>query len=109
MNNTNRVSATARALRILKALKGHTNFGLSNQEIATAIGETPVNVTRALNTLIEEGLVDQVYGNGGGSHYKFAHSIQMLQIAQSCISEDERLIARLEEKRRRIRAGSQNN
>ncbi|MBX6987594.1 helix-turn-helix domain-containing protein, partial [Providencia rettgeri] len=53
MNNTNRVSATARALRILKALKGHTNFGLSNQEIATAIGETPVNVTRALNALIE--------------------------------------------------------
>ncbi|EJD6368916.1 helix-turn-helix domain-containing protein [Providencia hangzhouensis] len=109
MNDKTRVSAAVRALRILKVLKGHTNYGLSNQEIATAINDTPVNVSRALSTLIEEGLVDQVHDNGGGSHYKFAHSIQMLQIAHSCIAEDERLMARLEEKRHRIRAGSQNN
>ncbi|CNJ03831.1 IclR helix-turn-helix domain [Yersinia aldovae] len=104
----NTSTSVTRALRIIKALKGYTNFGLSNKEISEATGESAVNVSRMLNVLVEEGFVDRVYDNGGGGHSKYAHSIQLLQIAQACINEDERLSARLEEKRRRIRAGSHN-
>ncbi len=66
-----------RILKVLKTLKGHTLTGLSNGEIAKILNESPVNITRSLQTLIEEGLVIKLE-NGS-----FAHSIQMLQIAQA--------------------------
>lgn len=67
----------SRTLRVLKALKGYTLTGLSNSDIAKMINESPVNVTRSLKTLIQEGLVIKL-DNG-----LFAHSVQMLQIAQA--------------------------
>lgn len=67
----------SRTLRVLKALKGYTLTGLSNSDIAKKINESPVNVTRSLKTLIQEGLVIKL-DNG-----LFAHSVQMLQIAQA--------------------------
>lgn len=56
MSKTNVSSSGSRILRVLKALRGHALNGISNGELATALHESPANINRALNTLIEEGL-----------------------------------------------------
>ncbi|MCY1498551.1 hypothetical protein D9M68_325390 [compost metagenome] len=56
MSTEPRVNETAlRVLRVLKALKGHSLHGLSNGELAKALGESPANITRYLTTLVEAG------------------------------------------------------
>lgn len=45
-----------RGLRILKALKGKSLLGLSNKELAKALGESEANISRAMGALIEEGM-----------------------------------------------------
>ncbi|HEI9912400.1 TPA: helix-turn-helix domain-containing protein, partial [Pseudomonas aeruginosa] len=73
-----RVNETAlRVLRVLIALKGHTLTGLSNGEVAKALGESPANITRYMQTLIEAGLAERREDG------RFAHSVSMLQIAQA--------------------------
>jgi len=70
-------TSALRALRVLKALKGHSLTGLSNGEIAAATGESAPNVTRALAALIAEGLATRL-DNG-----RYAHDMALLQIAQA--------------------------
>ena len=70
-------SSGTRVLEVLKALKGHTITGLSNQELAKALGHSPSAITRSLAELIEAGLAIKL-DNG-----RFAHSVAMLQIAQA--------------------------
>ena len=90
----------SRALRVLKVLKGYTLTGLSNGDIAKMINESPVNVTRALQTLIEEGFVIKL-DNG-----LFAHSVQMLQIAQAHAIHISKMQDQITEINQRITAGS---
>jgi DNA-binding IclR family transcriptional regulator len=96
------ISASARVLRVLKALKGHTITGLSNIELAQLTGDSPSNITRAMHTLIEEGLAVKL-DNG-----RFAHSVGMLQIAQAHAEHMARLQGRMQEINQRIAAGSTN-
>ncbi|NNJ15476.1 MULTISPECIES: helix-turn-helix domain-containing protein [Pseudomonas] len=96
------VSAAARVLRVLKALKGHTVTGLSNTELAQLTGDSPSNITRAMQTLIEEGLAVKL-DNG-----RFAHSVGVLQIAQAHAEHMARLQSRMQEINQRIAAGSMN-
>lgn len=96
------ISASARVLRALKALKGHTITGLSNIELAQLTGDSPSNITRAMQTLIEEGLAVKL-DNG-----RFAHSVGMLQIAQAHAEHMARLQGRMQEINQRIAAGSTN-
>ncbi|KJZ61680.1 helix-turn-helix domain-containing protein [Pseudomonas fluorescens] len=98
MNRT--VSAAARVLRVLKALKGHTVTGLSNSELAYLTQDSPSNITRAMQTLIEEGLAVKL-DNG-----RFAHSVGVLQIAQAHAEHMVRLTGRMQEINQRIAAGS---
>ncbi|MCQ8865166.1 helix-turn-helix domain-containing protein, partial [Escherichia coli] len=56
MSKVNISSSGTRILRVLKALRGHSLNGVSNGELASALDESPANINRALNTLIEEGL-----------------------------------------------------
>ncbi len=101
MSGDTRVSGSGiRVLRVLKALKGHTVTGLSNSELAQALNESPANVNRCLNTLIAEGLAVKL-DNG-----RFAHSVQMLQIAQAHAEHVVRLQDRMQEINRRISAGA---
>lgn len=101
MSGDTRVSGSGiRVLRVLKALRGHTVTGLSNSELAQALGESPANINRCLNTLIAEGLAVKLE-NG-----RFAHSIQMLQIAQAHAEHMMRLQDRMQEMNRRIAAGA---
>ncbi|QHJ84354.1 MAG: hypothetical protein [Caudoviricetes sp.] len=89
-----------RILKVLKALKGYTLTGLSNGDIAKMINESPVNVTRSLQTLIEEGLVIKL-DNG-----LFAHSVQMLQIAQAHAIHINKMQDQITEITQRITAGA---
>jgi len=99
---TQTVSAAARVLRVLKALKGHTVTGLSNTELAQLTQDSPSNITRAVQTLIEEGMAVKLE-NG-----RFAHSIGLLQIAQAHAEHMARLTHRMQEINQRIAAGSMN-
>lgn len=96
------VSAAARVLRAFKALKGHTVTGLSNTELAQLTQDSPSNITRAMQTLIEEGLAIKL-DNG-----RFAHSVGVLQIAQAHAEHMARLTSRMQEINQRIAAGSMN-
>jgi len=96
------VSSAARVLRVLKALKGHTVTGLSNTELAHLTQDSPSNITRAVQTLIEEGLAVKL-DNG-----RFAHSVGVLQIAQAHAEHMARLTNRMQEINQRIAAGSMN-
>lgn len=99
--SNDRVSSSAlKALTVLKALKGHTLVGLSNNELATALGETPTTINRCLNTLIEAGLATKLDTG------RFALSVGMLQIAQAHANEMSRATDRINELQQRIHAGS---
>ena len=90
----------SRILRVMKALKGHSLTGLSNGELANALSESPANINRALNTLIEEGLAQKL-DNG-----RFALSIQALQIAHAHATEVARAQDKINEMNQRLIAGS---
>ncbi|WP_313042126.1 IclR family transcriptional regulator [Pseudomonas sp.] len=96
------LSAAARVLRTFKALKGHTITGLSNNDLVKLTGDSPSNITRAVQTLIDEGLAMRL-DNG-----RFAHSIETLQIAQAHAEHMYRLQGRMQETNQRVAAGSMN-
>lgn len=90
-----------RVLKVLKALKAHPLVGISNKEISDTLGIAPVCVSRDLDDLIEEGLVQRL-DNG-----RFGYSVQMLKIAERYHRDDERMRQRMDETRSRVDAGSQ--
>ncbi|WP_339665833.1 helix-turn-helix domain-containing protein [uncultured Pseudomonas sp.] len=101
MNDKTRTSESgARVLRVMKALKGHTLNGLSNGELAKALGETPATINRCINTLIAEGLASQLDTG------RFAPGMQLLQIAQATANELDSAQARIREINQRMLAGA---
>ncbi|MFZ1418759.1 MAG: HTH domain-containing protein [Burkholderiaceae bacterium] len=91
-----------RLLKVLKALKGQAVTGISNKDIADVLGLSPVDVSRDLEDLIEEGLAIKL-DNG-----RFAHSVQMIQIAQAYATQIARIQGQITEMNQRIAAGSIN-
>ena len=89
-----------RLLKVLKALKGHSFTGVSNKELADALDLKPAQVSRDLEDLMAEGLVMKL-DNG-----RFAHSVQMLQIAQAYSNQVVRLQQHILEMNQRIEAGA---
>jgi len=87
-----------RVLRVLKALRGHTLTGLSNAEMAKALGESPANITRYMDTLIEAGFATRLETG------RFAPSIGFLQYAMATAEELNRGAARINEIQARISA-----
>ena len=100
MSKPNTSSSGTRILRVLKALRCHALNGVSNGELASALGESPANINRALNTLIEEGLALKL-DNG-----RFAPGVQLLQIAMAHSTEMARAQDRINEINQRVMAGS---
>ena len=91
MSKPNTSSSGTRILRVLKALRGHALNGVSNGELASALGESPANINRALNTLIEEGLALKL--DNGRFAPAMAHSTEMAR-AQDRINEiNQRVMA----------------
>lgn len=89
-----------RILEVLKALKGHTITGLSNKDLAGALGCSASNISRDMTDLIDAGLAVKL-DNG-----RFAHSVQMLQIAQAHAEHVSKLQSRIIEINCRIAAGA---
>lgn len=96
-------TSATRTLNIVKTLKGHSLNGLSNQEIATALKESPSNITRAIDTLISAGMVRKLETG------RFALSVQTLQIAVSHLKEMEKAKHQIDELNQRVLAGAQND
>ncbi|WGE51153.1 MULTISPECIES: helix-turn-helix domain-containing protein [Actinobacillus] len=95
-----KLNTTQRALRILKALKGRSLTGLTNKELCEAIGETPVNVTRALALLETEGFVQKLDTGA------YALSVQCLQIAVTYYREMQKQREHIDLIDQRVQAGS---
>lgn len=93
-------SKGTRVLKVLKALKGQSFSGISNKELAENLGVSPAQISRDLDDLMTEGLVMKL-DNG-----RFAHSIQMLQIAQAYSNQVARLQEQISETNQRIMAGT---
>lgn len=100
MSKPNISSSGSRILRVLKALRGHTLDGVSNGELASALQDSPANINRALNTLIEEGMAVRL-DNG-----RFAPGMQLLQIAVAHNNEIAHAQGRINEINQRVIAGS---
>jgi len=90
----------ARVLKVLKALRGHSQLGVSNGELAKGLGESPATINRCLNTLIAEGLVLKLDSG------RYAHSVALLQIAQAHAYEMNKTQNWLNEMQQRVIAGS---
>ncbi|EAM5969715.1 IclR family transcriptional regulator [Salmonella enterica] len=91
-----------RGLRILKALKGKSLLGLSNKELAKALGESEANISRAMGALIEEGMAQRLESG------RYAPGMQLLYIAQAFSNEMAAGQARIAELNQRVLAGSNN-
>ncbi len=85
-----------RVLKVIKALRGKTFSGASVKELSEAINTSPVNITRSLADLVEEGFVEK------RSDGRYQLSVAMLQIAHSHQDETQRLQQRIEEYNRRV-------
>ena len=92
-------SATKRALKIQKVLAGKSLTGMRLKDIATAVNDSPVNVHRTLQDMIEEGMVTQFEHN---DHYALstaclaiatAHSLEMGQAQERISSVSQRINA----------------
>jgi DNA-binding IclR family transcriptional regulator len=94
------VTALHKGLRVLKLLRGHTLNGLSNQQLSQASGLPPSAITRTMQALIDEGLVDR------GEDGRFRFSIAMLQIASAHAAEMDRAQQRITELNHRIAVGA---
>ncbi len=88
-----------RLLKVFKALEAHPVVGISNKDIADGLGIGPVEVSRDLADLLDEGLVQRL--NNGN----YAYGIKTLQIAERFRRDQERLKARLDELEKRISVG----
>lgn len=95
-----KINAAQRVLRVWQALKGHTFTGLSNSEIAEMLGDSPANISRALNTLIAEDLATKLPSG------RFAHSVKTLQIAAAHYDHTQRMKQRIDQMQGQISAGT---
>lgn len=91
------VKSAEKVLKVLKALRGHSLHGLSNQDLAKQLNESPSQIHRALQTLIAEGLAVQ---NENGL---FTLGTAVVQIAKAHDTEMERAKARIAEIEQRTR------
>ncbi|EDS5484508.1 helix-turn-helix domain-containing protein [Salmonella enterica subsp. enterica] len=94
--------ALRRGLRILKVLKGKSLNGLSNRELAKALGESEANISRAMGVLVEEGMVQRLETG------RYTPGMQLLYIAQAFSNEMAAGQARIAELNQRVLTGSKN-
>ncbi|MBQ5174094.1 IclR family transcriptional regulator [Acinetobacter pittii] len=87
--------SASKVLKVLKALRGHSLKGATNQELANQLNESPSTITRALQTLVNEGLAMQ---EQDGS---YTLGTAVVQMAKAHNTEIERAKARIEEVEKR--------
>lgn len=87
--------STSRILKVLFALRGHYLNGLSNKQLSETTNESPVFITRALQTLEADGWVEKRNGN-------YAPSVKAVRFAIACKEEHDRAVARIAEYSQRL-------
>lgn len=87
--------SASKVLKVLKALRGHSLKGATNQQLANQLNESPSTITRALQTLVNEGLAMQ---EQDGS---YTLGTAVVQMAKAHNTEIERAKARIEEVEKR--------
>ncbi|TCM61891.1 IclR-like helix-turn-helix domain-containing protein [Acinetobacter calcoaceticus] len=85
------VKSAGKVLKVLKALRGHSLQGVSNQELSISLDESPSQIYRALQTLIAEGLVKKEEND------LYTLGSALVQIAKAHDNEIERAKARIAE------------
>lgn len=85
------VKSASKVLKVLKAMRGHSLSGVTNQKLSQQLGEPPATITRALQTLVEEGLAKQ---EDDGTYTLSAAFVQM---AKAHATEVDRAKARIAE------------
>ncbi len=85
------VKSAEKVLKVLKALRGHSLKGVSNQDLAKQLDESPSQIYRALQTLIAEGLAKQEEDG------TFTLSAALIQMAKAHATEVDRAKARIAE------------
>ncbi|EAY4676233.1 helix-turn-helix domain-containing protein [Salmonella enterica subsp. enterica] len=103
---TGKSPSAARTARILKALSGRTNTGMSAGEIADVTHIPKTRMSELLDALIEENLVIEVFTPDGESTQRYAHSTALLQMAYDCMKEDALIRQRLERKQKLLMKGT---
>lgn len=91
------IKSGGKVLKVLKALGGHSLRGVTNQELAVQLDESPAQIYRQLQTLIAEGLAKQ---EEDGS---YTLGTAVVQIAKAHDTEMERAKARITEIEQRTR------
>jgi len=95
-----KLSSAQRVLRIQSILKGHTLHGLSNSEIAKALGESPANISRALSVLLAEGFVTKLDSG------RYGPGMELAKIGVAHLNELDMAERRINEIRQRTMAGA---
>ncbi len=85
-----------KVLTVLFALRGHYVMGISNKQLSESLNETPVFITRALQTLEAGGWAEK-RDNGN-----YAPSMKAVRFASACKEEHDRLKARIDEYEQRL-------
>ena len=85
------IKSAEKVLKVLKALQGHSLKGISNKEIAQQLGEAESQVSRALQTLCEQGFA--VKGDDG----LYTIGTTLVRFAKAHVNEVERAKARIAE------------
>lgn len=88
-----------KGLSIIRALKGRSIKGATNKEIASATNLHPVDVSRIVKALIDEGFATRD-GN------QFSLSVQMLQISEAHRLEVSNALDRIHELDQRVKIGA---
>lgn len=94
------ITSARKVLRVFKALKGHTLNGVSNAALAKGLGMSASLVSRAVDTLIAEGLAQRL-DNGN-----YALSAAAIGIAVAHAEEMASASARINEISQRVQAAA---
>ncbi|MBJ8477195.1 MULTISPECIES: helix-turn-helix domain-containing protein [Acinetobacter] len=85
------VKSAEKVLKVLKALRGYSLQGISNRDLAEKLNESPSQITRALQTLVSEGLAKK------DENDLYTLGTSVVQIAKQHLAEVERAKARIAE------------
>ena len=85
------IKAAEKVLKVFKALRGYSLQGISNRDLAEKLNESPSQITRALQTLVSEGLAKK------DENDLYTLGTSVVQIAKQHLVEVERAKARIAE------------
>lgn len=85
------VKSVSKALKVLKALRGHSLSGITITELSSQLNESPSQTYRYLQTLIDSGFANQLDDG------KYVLGTTLIQIAKAHDTEIQRAQDRIAE------------